>query len=110
MMISAAIQQAGYEPNHEMQRIWPLAERSDIQPFQSWEAGIPPTQGGASLTLGFKIEPAWGSRSKPRRNSEMGRWAHINGHARDADAISIGCSDGNDVAFVARPEMTEGRP
>ncbi len=87
-----------------------LTERSDIQPFQGWGTGMPPTQGGASLTLGFNIERPWRSRSKPCRNSEMNGRAHINGHAGDADAISIVCSDGNDVAFVERPEMTEGAP
>ena len=44
-----------------------LAERADIQPFQGWGTGMPPTQGGASLTLGFNMEPPWGSRPKPRR-------------------------------------------
>jgi len=47
------------------------AEWLDIQPFQGWGTGTPPTQGGASLTLGFKIEPLWGSRSEPCRNAEM---------------------------------------
>jgi len=85
-------------------------ERSDIQPFQGWGRGTPLTQGGASLTLGFKIEPPWGSRSKPRRNSGMNGRAHINGHAGDATAVSTVCSDGHDVAFVERPEVPEGAP
>ncbi len=54
-----------------------LTERLDIQPLQGWGMGMPSTQGGASLTLGFKIEPPWGSRSEPCRNSEMKRGAHI---------------------------------
>lgn len=87
-----------------------LTERAGIQPFQGWGMETPPTQGGASLTLGFKIEPPWGSRSKPRRNSEVNGRAHIQGHAGDATSVSTGCSAGNAVAFVERPEMTEGAP
>jgi hypothetical protein len=45
-----------------------LTERSDIQPLQGWGFGATSTQGGASLTLGFDMEPRWGSRSKPRQN------------------------------------------
>ena len=87
-----------------------LTKRSDIQPFQGWGTETPPTQGGASLTLGFKIESPWGSRSKPRRNSEMNGRTHINGYAGDATAVSTACSAGNAVAFVERPETTEGAP
>ena len=86
------------------------AERPDIQPFQGWGTGTPPTQGGASLTLGFKIEPPWGSRLKPCRNAEMNRRAHIKGHSRDANVVSTARSDGAVVAFVERPEVAEGAP
>jgi hypothetical protein len=87
-----------------------LAERPDIQPLQGWGMGTSPTQGGASLTLGFNMEPPWGSRSKPRRNSEMEQRAHINGHSGDAGVVSTVRSDGNVVAFVERPEVAEGAP
>jgi len=86
------------------------AERSDMQPFQGWGTGTPPTQGGASLTLGFKIEPPWGSRSKPCRNAETNGRTHINGHAGDAGVVSTVCSDGNDIAFVERLEVVEWAP
>ena len=42
-----------------------LAEGSDIQPFQGWGQAMTPTQGGASLTLGFKIKPPWGLGTDP---------------------------------------------
>ena len=87
-----------------------LAERSNVQPLQGWGVGMTPTQGCAALALGFGIQPPWGLRSKPYRNPEMNGWPHINGHAGDADAVSTVCSDGKVVAFVERPEMTEGAP
>ena len=87
-----------------------LAERLDIQPFQGWGFGMTPTQGGASLTLGFDMEPRWGSRSKPRHNPEMNGWPHINGHAGDADVVSTVRSAGNGIAFVGRPEVVGWAP
>ena len=87
-----------------------LAERSDVQPFQGWGVGTAPTQGCATLALGFGIQPPWGLRSKPRRNSEVKRTAAQQCHAGDATAVSTVCSDGNDAAFVGCSEVTEGAP
>jgi hypothetical protein len=87
-----------------------LVERSDIQPFQGWEFGMPPTQGGASLTLGFKIEPPWGSRSKPRRNSEMNERAYIKAAARDATSVSTVRSGRRFFDFAERQQLAEGAP
>ena len=50
---------------HEKSEGLQLTERSVIQPFQGWGFGVTSTQGGASLTLGFGIEPRWGSRAPP---------------------------------------------
>jgi hypothetical protein len=36
-----------------------------IQPLQGWGFGCVSSQGGASLTLGFKIKPLWGLGADP---------------------------------------------
>ena len=59
-----------------------LIERSDMQPFQGWGFGAAFTQGGASLTLGFGIEPRWGLGTEPRRMRAHGRTAAQQCHAR----------------------------
>jgi hypothetical protein len=87
-----------------------LTERSDIQPFQGWGVGVTSTQGGASLTLGFGIEPRWGSRTEPRRMRSHGRTAAQQCHAGDADAVSTVCSAGSDVTFVERSEVVKEAP
>ncbi len=56
-----------------------LTERSDLQPFQGWGFRVTSTQSGASLTLGFGIEP-------------HGRMAAQQCHAGAAEVVSIVCS------------------
>ncbi len=48
------------------------------EPFQGWGVGMTLTQDGASLTLGFNIEPPWGSRSKPRQIRSINERSHNN--------------------------------
>ena len=84
--------------------------RRSINPFQGLARKASRTQGGASLTLGFGIEPRWGSRTEARRMRVHAPTAAQQCHSGDADAVSTVRGDGNDVAFVERPEMTEGRP
>ena len=71
----------------EIEPIQP-ARGEDIQPFQGWGPRVTPTQGGASLTLGFGIQPRWGLRQRQRHAGNLRRGPHIKAASGDADVVS----------------------
>ena len=87
-----------------------LAERPDIQPLQGWGFGLAHTQGGASLTLGFVIEPRWGSSENHAGCRRMDARPPNNAMQGTPTPVSAACSGGNGVAFAEGPEMVEAAP